>query len=347
MRKMFLLSVLVLIFLFVVGCIEDMDEEELEAEFVGLSDEGRDAVVEGEESNIAGQGGRIPAGEENKITILSKAWQEKSKDKEEEPGEISTISYTPRRCSVDASTLTYTSAFSRRQHTISKEYCSGNAIRERYCRQPNQFGYNTRFIADCRDVDCQGGACMMYDLALGGRNEVVRSGEIGDNVSWVVEHEGGMVLRRNARNELSFWDSRGHWGSGNTRVWAVTIWEIGTRVRTSNIVEIPEGSPIPMPEGYQATHGRDQESGNHVSYRLGLNFEQGETCEVVRSFGEYPEMLSWVVEMNGLIYLSRNALGERRFDCASGGTPGTTYRIWLEGGGNEGRMSNIIEYTIR
>ncbi len=150
---------------------------------------------------------------------------------------------------------------------------------------------------------------------------LLRSGNLGEPLTWVIEENGYIVLERNASDEIQF--APAVIPGLSYRFWLTQFIDGGYQ-RVSNIITIAgSGSQPPSAQQYSLNVGVD-----YTAYRNGP-LDAG---------------LTWVVEKDGIIVLQSNAkysLHERYFSL----TPGSHFRIWLNDVAGM-QASNIVEYTV-
>ncbi|MES2820961.1 MAG: GEVED domain-containing protein [Pseudomonadota bacterium] len=158
-----------------------------------------------------------------------------------------------------------------------------------------------------------------YQLqATGG--QMMRSGAIGDPLTWVIEVNGNIVLERNAANELQY-----NHPVKPYRAW-LTRFIDGYYQRVSNQLSVSdEVGPDPVIE---------------KPFQLALD-EGGQ----LRRSGVLGEPLVWVIEQDGVVVLARNAANELSYTYPY--DSGKAYRVWLEQylGGRYQQVSNVLAYT--
>lgn len=159
-----------------------------------------------------------------------------------------------------------------------------------------------------------------FNLSVDQHFEVTRNGQLGDQVQWVIEKDGQVVLQRNAADELAYTYYNNIEGS-HYRVWLQKFIN-GSYQIVSNIVEY---SVTPAP------------------FSLSVDGQY----QLSRS-GQLGDSLQWVIEKDGQIALKRNAANELTYTYYSN-TPGSSYRVWLEQfiNGYYTVVSNTVEYTVQ
>ncbi|MGQ9426396.1 GEVED domain-containing protein [Gilvimarinus sp. F26214L] len=164
------------------------------------------------------------------------------------------------------------------------------------------------------------GPDLPYHLVADYDFEVQRNGSIGDTVVWVVEKDGAIVLKRNAKSELAFQYWNNTHGS-DIRIW-LEQYIAGSYERVSNVIEYTPG----------------------ITDKIQLNI--GEGYELSRT-GWYGESVQWVIEEDGEIVLERNATDEFVYTYL-GNTDGSKYRAWVQQfiDGEYQVVSNTIEYEV-
>lgn len=159
-----------------------------------------------------------------------------------------------------------------------------------------------------------------YHLKLDHDFKLHRNGAIGDDVGWVIEKNGTVILSRGADSELEyryFANSQGD----DYRVWLEQFVD-GAYQRVSNIVEYTPGTSdryeLQLSEGYQIN-------------RSGILGETG--------------TLTWVIEMDGSVVLERLATDELNYIYYRNWS-GTRFRVWLKQfiNGQYEVVSNTVEY---
>lgn len=151
---------------------------------------------------------------------------------------------------------------------------------------------------------------------------LLRSGNIGEPLTWVIEENGHIVLERNAIDELQF--APAIIPGLPYRFW-LTQFVDGGYQRVSNIIALAgSGSQPPLPT-------------QQYSLNVGVDY-------TVYRNGPLDADLTWVVEKDGIVVLQSNAkysLHERYFSL----TPGSHFRVWLNDVAGM-QVSNIVEYTV-
>ncbi|MET1078755.1 MAG: hypothetical protein ABWY06_12120 [Pseudomonas sp.] len=153
-----------------------------------------------------------------------------------------------------------------------------------------------------------------FQLQVSG-GQISRSGAIGDPLTWVIEVNGDVVLRRNVANELQY----SH-GAASYRAW-LTRFVDGYYQRVSNQVRV---GAVVAPQPYQ------------------LAVDASGT--LTRS-GVLGEPLWWLIEQDGVVVLRRMATNELSYRYTY--HAGKRYRLWLEKSSNGGyqRVSSVLEHT--
>ena len=157
-----------------------------------------------------------------------------------------------------------------------------------------------------------------HHLTLSYDFTATRSGEIGDDLTWVVEKDGAIVLQRNAAGELSYRYFYNVPGS-HYRIW-LSAYINGGSQQVSNIVEYSPG----ITDMYELTLGND------------YSFERS---------GAIGDPVQWVIEKDGEIVLERNASDELSYTFFSN-TADSKFRVWLKQfiDGEYKIVSNTVEY---
>jgi hypothetical protein len=163
------------------------------------------------------------------------------------------------------------------------------------------------------------GTTDLFELTLGANYELGRSGYYGDDVQWVIEEDGQVVLERNAADELSYTYFANSTGS-SYRIWLKQFIDGEYKV-VSNIVNYGVGQQ-------QFTLSVDE------LYGLARDGQPGDPVQ-------------WVVEKNGVIVLERDAADELEFTYYDN-TPGASFRVWLQmyQDGAYQVVSNVVEYEV-
>jgi len=159
-----------------------------------------------------------------------------------------------------------------------------------------------------------------YHLTADGSFKVTRNGAIGDDVTWVVEKNGAVVLSRSAQSELEY-KYYSNTQASDLRIWLEQYID-GAYQRVSNIVEYTPGTTdlfdLQLSAGYQINR----------SGELGVSGN-----------------LTWVIEMDGNIVLERLAANEVNY-LYYRNWAGTKFRVWLKQfiNGQYEVVSNTVEY---
>ena len=168
-------------------------------------------------------------------------------------------------------------------------------------------------------VEYTPGITDLYQLNLMSNYELQRSGMLGDNVQWVIEKDGAVVLQRNASNELSYTYFNNVDGS-SYRVWLQQFIN-GQYLVVSNTVSYDVGQ---------------------VLFTLTVNGQ----FELTRN-GQLGDEVQWVIERDGVVVLERYAANELTYTYFNN-NPGSSYRVWLKMfvNGQYEVVSNIVEYQV-
>jgi hypothetical protein len=140
MKRRSLPILLLIIIVFIIGCTEEISNEELATELEELSDEELDLVMEEDESAISGDAKRFPPSRGSKFKKIRR-----------------NIKKTPLICSESADTITLSrGSYSR---TLPKFFCAfqGKQVRERDCRYS---GY-TSLVKERCEKGCEEGKCIV------------------------------------------------------------------------------------------------------------------------------------------------------------------------------------------
>ena len=175
------------------------------------------------------------------------------------------------------------------------------------------YGETEDFVVEIPD------ARFPYGLSIDNDWSLYRSGEIGDSVTWVIEMDGEVVLRRNASNELSYQYYR-NYPTSSYRVWLESYID-GAYQQVSEIISYGE---------------------EPIFYELSVDSDY----TITRS-GELGDSAQWVIEKDGNIVLQRNASNELQYQYYSN-TDGSAIRVWLQSfvDGEYEVISNIVSYTV-
>lgn len=168
-------------------------------------------------------------------------------------------------------------------------------------------------------VEYTPGITDLFELNLGSDYELHRSGQYGDNLQWVIEKDGEIVLERYAGNELSYTYFNNTEGS-RFRVWLK-----------------------------QFINGEYRVVSNTIEYEVGQNLfalTVNQQFEITRT-GQLGDPVQWVIEQDGNVVLQRNAANELNYTYFNN-TPGSLYRVWLQMyiDGSYQVVSNIVEYDV-
>lgn len=163
------------------------------------------------------------------------------------------------------------------------------------------------------------GTTNLYELNLNSHYAISRSGSIGDDLQWVIEKDGELVLERNAENELEYIYFANQEG-GKYRVWLKSF--IGGEYKVvSNTLEYEVGQS-------EFTISMDQQ------FKFFRNGQPGDPLE-------------WIVEEDGVLISNVAADSGLTFEFEDR-KPGAHYSVWLrryEGQGYE-QASNIVEFDM-
>lgn len=149
---------------------------------------------------------------------------------------------------------------------------------------------------------------------------VQRDGLLEDDATWVVEKDGVVVLRRNAKGELKYRYYNNTTGSD------IVIW-------LERFVD-----------------GHYQQISNEVTYTPGTSdlFELDllSGYQLQRS-GELGDSVQWVIEKDGEIVLQRNAANELNYTYFQN-SQGSQFKVWLKQAinGEYKTVSNVVSYEV-
>ncbi|MFT6221967.1 MAG: hypothetical protein ACJA0C_001375 [Candidatus Endobugula sp.] len=168
-------------------------------------------------------------------------------------------------------------------------------------------------------VEYQPGVTDTIELTLGENYSINRNGNIGDNVTWVIEKDGGIVLERNASDEQSYSYFSNIAGS-QYNVWLK-----------------------------QFIEGEYKIISNTVSYEVGqTNFDLSVDVNfnLTRS-GQLSDPVQWIIEQDGIVVLERSAADELHYSYFNN-SPGSAYRVWLRMfiNGQYEIVSDIVDYNV-
>lgn len=168
-------------------------------------------------------------------------------------------------------------------------------------------------------VEYQPGVTDTIELTLDEGYNVSRSGNTGDNVTWVIEKDGDIVLERNASNELSYTYFNNIAGS-QYNIWLKQFID-GEYTIVSNTISYEVGQ-------------------TNFNLSVDVNFNLSRN-------GQLLDPVQWVVEQDGIVVLERNAANELDYTYFNN-TPGSSYRIWLKMfiDGQYEIVSDVVEYDI-
>jgi hypothetical protein len=150
MKKIMILGLLVLVGLLIVGCSEEMTDDELDSALGEMTDEELDAVFAEDDSTIAGQAfkGNYQSSPEKykKIKSARKAVKKKT----------ASHSYTCEETDDEVIIKRDGQEYRRR----AKSYCYGGNVRERYC-PPGRSWYSSRINERCEaNEECSEAQCV-------------------------------------------------------------------------------------------------------------------------------------------------------------------------------------------
>jgi len=159
----------------------------------------------------------------------------------------------------------------------------------------------------------------LYTLNIENDYTLTRTGNLGDSVTWVIEKDGAIVLRRSAASEMTF----RYWANtsgSNFRAWV----ERGTANIVSNTIEYTPGQTV-------RTH--------ELKVAAGYGYE-------IQRGGVLGEPLNWVIEKDGVVMLTRDASNELNYTYPDN-TDGSYFRVWLEQNvnGTDVVVSNVVYYV--
>lgn len=159
-----------------------------------------------------------------------------------------------------------------------------------------------------------------FKLTLDHELTVYRDGALYTALTWVVEMDGEVVLRRNASGETAYTYYRNYVGS-DYRVWLEQFVD-GEYQQVSNIVNYSPG----------------------ITDQFELSLDE---AHVVTRSGNIGDAVQWVIEKDGQVVLQRNAANELDYAYYNN-VDGSHYRIWLQKfiDGQYEVVSNIVEYDF-
>ena len=168
-------------------------------------------------------------------------------------------------------------------------------------------------------VEYTPGVTNLFRLDLGANFELMRSGNLGDSLAWVIERDGEIVLQRNASNELDYTYFANNPGS-KFRVW-LTQFIDNERQIVSNTVEYEVG-------------------------QSDFNLTVDQQFNVYRN-GQLGDQVRWVIERDGGVVLRRNAESELSYQYFNNAF-GSSFRVFLEMfvDGSYQTVSNTVEYSV-
>ncbi len=157
----------------------------------------------------------------------------------------------------------------------------------------------------------------LIDLAITPDHTVYRGGELLAPLTWVIERNGSVALKANAKNRLSH------------RYW---LFVTGDEFR----VWLEDSSGNLVSEVIAFTVGET------YNYQLSVDSNYQ-----LRRSGAIDDTVSWVIEKNGIVVHSRSATTEMTYTY-EGNSNGAHIRAWLnqEINGEVRRVSNFVEYAV-
>ena len=166
-----------------------------------------------------------------------------------------------------------------------------------------------------------GQAITQYQVSINNSYDLIRNGNPGEPVRWVIEENGVTVFEQDASTSLLY-SYPGLLAGNSYRAWLVQDVN-GQPATVSNVVAFTPHA-------------------NFGAYSLSID----STYRLYRS-GSLGDNVIWVIEKNGSVVLQRNAANELDFIFFSN-TPGSSFRVWLQQftAGGYYRVSNIIEYNV-
>ncbi|MDH5447373.1 MAG: hypothetical protein OEY52_17630, partial [Gammaproteobacteria bacterium] len=158
-------------------------------------------------------------------------------------------------------------------------------------------------------------------LSLGPNYTVSRNGEIGDDLFWVVDSDGVILLDVSAADSLIYRYPNNQPGK-DYRIW---------------LKDNPNNSDTVVSNIISYTI----DSSGTALYTLSID----EFYKITRSSGT-STALTWVIEKNGEVVLKRNVLNEIEYTYYAN-TSSDYFRVWLEAfiEGKYEKVSNTIEYV--
>ena len=158
-----------------------------------------------------------------------------------------------------------------------------------------------------------------YTLSLSFDFNLQRSGEIGENVHWLIERDGEFALQRNASDELEFTYFDNQDGS-RYEAWLVELID-----------------------------GEFKQVSNRIHYEVGQTQFKITADEIyrLRRTGQLGDSVSWVIREDGEHALRRTATNETDFTYFYN-NPGSVYTVWLaeRHDPTDTPISNIVSYKV-
>lgn len=164
-----------------------------------------------------------------------------------------------------------------------------------------------------------------HEISIDSNYMVSRTGFIGESLTWVIEKDGLIVLERNAANELDYT----YFNNVNDSYYRIWLKQFinGAYENVSNVVYyVPGAIILPPPDPVAPTLFTLNVDNNYVLSRT----------------GELGDNITWEIEKDGVIVLSRNASSEMTYQYFSN-TVGSNFKVWLAAGGQP--VSNAVEYV--
>ena len=165
-----------------------------------------------------------------------------------------------------------------------------------------------------------------HEISVDENFRVTRDGTLDEPLTWVFEKDGVVVLQRNAANELDYT----YFNNVNNvyyRVWLERFIDGAYEIVSNVVYYVPGAVTNPPPEPPVPT-----------LYTINVD-----NSYVLSRTGELGDSVTWQIEKNGVIVLSRNASSDMTYKYYSN-TAGSQFRVWLAVGGQQ--ASNIVEYEV-